>query len=860
MTLPPAAPPGLLRVCLLLVAAGALAACADPPTGAGDVRELALTSPALTLRPGDAMQARATPLNARGLPVEGKVVLWRSLTPATLSVTPDGFILGLAPGVGVVRATVGSVSSELEITLANPPVATLTIDSATLALALPAGAYRLRATPRDAAGLPVLGAPLVWSSSAIRIASVDPNGRVAGVAAGTASVTASVEGHVASTTVTVSPVTSPTSPQIVATAPSIAEPAQLLSITGANFGESVGANTVLVDGVPAVVTSASATQLFVQLPAADAFACEPVRTVQVQVSTAGGIGARAITLRTLTPVALAAGQSLILSSTPQARCLELAHAQGRYLLTVPNAARTLGTSGGAIAVSLRGVGTGLPAVTAPAAAAANLFGPALPGPQDSRPPRHSRAELAHDALSAANRDIIRTAMHGGARPRAMSAQALAPAVGTIVPVRLADIGNPQLCSDFISLNARSVFVGERVVILEDTLTSLGGVPTTAGQVDAEIAQVGSELESITWDIVRTFGDPLRMDSRLDDNQRVFIVITPRMNLKLGGAVLAATVSCDFFSRAQFAASNVGEYIYTQAPKHLNADFSLGSRQRWRHEIRATLAHELKHVASYAERIVRAQPIEDPWLDEATARHAEELFARATLGATRFGDEGGARIACELRAGQLAYPACAETPRVMRPHFEGLWDFLDAPHVRSPLGPTESGDFSFYGSGWAVTRWVLDQEGLGESPFFTALTLNGFAGVTNLEVHTGRSWDQILPEWSLAMAVDGRIADPSASPRTRFLSWDLASVFSLMCDELGPCAGGAGTRIPRANPLRPTQRAMGSFTLDFPSIVSGGFVAVELSGTPGDVTQVLELRGPNGAPLPASARLAIIRLQ
>jgi hypothetical protein len=856
----PAVLPGLLRVCLLLFVAGAVSACVDPPTGGGEVREVALTSPTLTLRPGDAMQATATPLDARGEPVEGKVVLWRSLTPATLSVTPDGFILGLAPGVGVVRATVGSVSSELEITLTNPPVATLAIDSVTLALELPSGTYRLRVTPRDAAGLPILGTPVQWSSSASRIAAVDANGNVNAVAAGLATVTASVEGLVVSAEVSVQPVVTPTSPQIVAMVPSVAEPSQVLMISGANFGEGVGGNSVLVDGVPAVVTSASATQLFVQLPAADAFACEPTRTVQVQVTTADGIGARAITLRTLTPVALAPGQSLILTSTPQARCVELANASGRYLLTVPNAARTLGTNGGAIAVSLRGVSSGPPALNAPALQMNTAATSSIATWPTSTRTRATRSELAHDALGAINRELIRTAVQAGARARTSGANAVAPTVGSIVPVRLANIGQPQPCNDFTALNARTVFVGEHVVILEDTASSLAGNPTTAGQIDPEIAQVGAELESITWDIVRTFGDPLRMDSRLDDNQRVFIVITPRMNVKLGGAVLAATVSCDFFSRAQFAASNVGEYVYTQAPTHLNADFSTGSRQRWRHEIRATLAHELKHVVSYAERIVRVQPIEDPWLDEATARHAEELFARALLGAARFGDEGGTRIACELRAGQLAYPACAGTPRAMRPHFEGLWDFLDAPHLRSPLGPTEPGDFSFYGSGWALTRFVLDQEGLGETPFFTALTLNGLAGVTNLEVHSGRSWDQILPEWSLAMAVDGRIADPTASPRTRFLSWDLASVFSIMCDELGPCAGGAGTRIPRANPLQPTQRAMGSFLLNFPSIVSGGFVAVELNGAPGDVTQVLELRGLNGAPLPVSARLAIIRLQ
>lgn len=62
---------------------------------------------------------------------------------------------------------------------------------------------QLTATARSAAGAVLTGRPITWSSSAAAVATVDANGVVTGVAAGTASVTATSEGKTGTATITV---------------------------------------------------------------------------------------------------------------------------------------------------------------------------------------------------------------------------------------------------------------------------------------------------------------------------------------------------------------------------------------------------------------------------------------------------------------------------------------------------------------------------------------------------------------------------------------------------------------------------------------------------------------------------------
>src|SRR5439155_21328581 len=68
---------------------------------------------------------------------------------------------------------------------------------------------QLTATPKDAAGNPLSGRSVTWSSNAPTIAAVNSNGLVVGVAAGSASISATSEGIAGSAAITVQAASGP---------------------------------------------------------------------------------------------------------------------------------------------------------------------------------------------------------------------------------------------------------------------------------------------------------------------------------------------------------------------------------------------------------------------------------------------------------------------------------------------------------------------------------------------------------------------------------------------------------------------------------------------------------------------------
>ncbi len=833
----PTVSPGRIPAIAALLFLGAGAGCGDVTRPDEDVHFVAIVVPDSQLRPGFWMQAVAEPLDAAGRVLEGRTVTWRSLTPTTLAVGVDGRLLALAPGEGRARASVGSVSSVIRLDLRNPPVASVVLSADTARLLLPAGTQQLVAVARDAEGVEILRPGIRWESSASRIADVATNGRVSAVAAGRADVIAIAEDLADTIVVLVEAPASPTAPQIVGTAPGSVTPGQTLVVTGNGFAATTAGNTVLLDGIPVAVSAASPTQLTLTLPAAAQFACRATGPAALQVTTAGGIGVATVTLQTAAQRALAPGQSVVLATVAEARCIELAPSDGRYLITVQNVARVVGTQ--TIAVTVGG------AATDPAAASL-------------------RAHATVRAIQATPNRVGSLSVGSGTARGTFAGARLAalavPTPGEVVPLRIANLDNPDPCAVFTPIGARTVFVGPHVVILEDTTPTLNGAPTLRGMIDPLYAQLGQEFETTVWPILERFGNPLAMDARLDANGRLAIVFTPRMNQMLGGAALAAALPCDFFSRAQQPSSNVGEFLYAQVPTSTGPGAGPGTTARWMAEIRATIAHESKHIVSMAERYVRGFPQEDPWLEEATARISEELFARAIYGTQQLGDHGfAATLRCEIFLGGEGSP-CADSPRALLPHLGGLWEYLDRPTARSPLGATAANDLSWYGSGWAFVRWVIDQGLVTETAFLTALTQGPLSGLANIEARAGRSWEQMLGEWTLALALDGRPGFIPADPRGRFPSWDLHSLFGGLCSAIGPCDGlSMGTLFTRAHPLEPRPVTTGGLAIEIPAMVGGGFFAIELSGGSPTSRQLLQLRGYRGAPLPTSARMAVVRI-
>lgn len=819
-----------------VLAAGALACDQTSPVEPGGVRSVALIPQGTTLRPGSRMTVLAAPLDAQGNVLDVPVT-WQSLSPTLLSVDPAGEVTALAPGSATLRATAGGVSNTLRLSLVNPPAARITLAPEPLELSLPGPAVRLAGVALDSADGELIGAQIAWRSDAPRLATVDDSGRVTPVAVGLTEIIAELDGARAVRVVQVSPLVTPTAPTVTAVTPGVIRPGVAFTIRGARFGATPLANTVHVDGIPAAVSAATPTEITAVLPLGS-FPCVPTTSVAVQVSTSGGVGAGSAVLEVAPQRRLAVGESLILDGAAASACNELVDGDGRYLVAVQHVGRALGVGG--IGVSLLGR-TGVD--VSPLAFSVGT------------PAARAGTDDAHYRLQERNRQLA-------AQPRRSvtpEAELQLPPVGGIVPVRVPNLDDQNFCSSFTPIGARSVYEGPRIVILEDTLSQRFGVPTLAGQMDAVLQAVGQEAETVMLPLASRFGDPFAMDSRLDANGKIVLVVTPRLNEMQGGALLGAVVTCDFFPRAQFASSNFGEVLYLQAPTSADPGFGEGTRETWRWEIRGTIAHELKHIASFAERIVRGQPLEESWLEEATARHAEELYARARLGFGAGDDVGFDALRCEVLA-PLGASDCAGTPRTLLPHFEALWDFLDAPTARSPLGPVAPGDFSYYGSAWSLLRWAMDNATLDEAAFIAQLTASGQAGVANLEARAGRSWEDLLARWTLALLAESVPPAAPTNPSLGFRSWDLSDAFAGLCAALTPCSGPGSDRFSRPRPLRSLTVPNRSWTVDVAEILPAGFVAVDVAPGVVGTRRLLRLQGLRGGPLPSAARLVVLRVQ
>ncbi len=824
----------LLCAALLVSATGCTG---EPPTGPNEVRQVSIVTRLDSLRPGQMLRVFAVALNRSGEVVDAQIA-WRSLTPSTLAVDPNGAVFGLAPGLGIVRASVGNVLSERRFLLVNPPAVNIVVEPESLTLALPGVAARVMAIPLDISAIPIVGSPLTWTTSASRIVSVAPNGDMTPNAVGRAMVTVSLEGVERHIPVTVVPEIAPNAPILNTLSPAVIGPGVPFTIRGRRLAPSLIGTTVHVDGRAAQILTVTDT-LITALLASGGLPCAPTADVSVQVRTSQGVGAHAVRLQLAPQRDVAVGGALLLLNATDASCLELP-GEGRYMLTLLNTARAFGA--GDIGVTLEGrAGLG---------AAVSII-----APDATVRTAESSAHLRLLEQSAAAVRALRAS-----QPSAFAEVVVAP-IGQLTAFRVPDLDSPNLCANYRSIAARTVYVGNSVIIVEDTVSQLFGNATLSGTMDGAISALGAEIDNVLWPLLARFGNPLVMDSRLDANGRVVVVLTSAINSMAGGNVAGAVATCDFFPRSSVnASSNVGEVLYLQVPRVTNLGDEATALARWKYEIRGTVAHELKHVVGFAEHIVRGQPLEESWLEEATARHAEELFARALTGATATGNTGYEGVRCEARA-LSGDAACANTPAMVLPSMEGYWQFLASPTARSPLGAASDGDFSFYGSAWSLLRWAMDHAVADEISFTQSLSTSGASGVSNLEARSGRSWEDLLARWSLASITDGRAGMLPTDATLRFRSWNFADVFAGLCADIGTCGATpeAGTVFTRAHPVQAIPTAA-DFVLVVHAIAPAGFAVVDVQPTGAGTRRMLRLSGVNGAPIPSTARLALVRLQ
>ena len=864
---------GKVGVWLLVLAT--LVACDDPARPARVPTRIELHPRSISLADGDTLRLSAVVLDQEGKPLEplpaGAPLEW-STSDSAVATIRDGLVSALRRGSVRVDAQAGDAAASAEVTVFPVPTAMAIVGGAEQTG--PAGtqlAAPLAVRVVDRYGEGIAGVEVGWVVTAGG-GSVDPE-RSLTDAVGVARTawrlgdggSQRAEARLPNWTeisrefgagVLVDkpeepgepgepkPEPKPEAPTITGIAPDTLRPGQTAVLTGSGLD---AVSRVVVAGVAVTIQEQTATGVTVVLPGRSSFPCLPTGDAFLVAEAPAGSASRAHSLSIPAQQALGVGESLVLPATIDGRCFELAAGGSHYVLSVFNASTAPGARA---AFRLRGAG----AANAPAADRARsgaLRSSVSRRARSSGMPEAVRvAARAHARLLERNRAVAKMLRSGRVEKRWTAERSFSHSAGTVVPVqgdtltlRIPSVGSADLCNDFTEVRARVAHLGTHGLVLEDVNAPL------AGTMDNEFRALGEEFDTLMYPLVRDFfGDPLAFDPLLDNNGRVIMLFSPVVNAMDGiaGFVFAG----DGFDRADCASSDRGEIFYARVPTIAGSDFNSDTPPNWLHSMRSTTIHETKHLASYAQRYASgATLLEESWLEEATARIAEELWAREVFEYGQRGNVGyAASLFCEVRP---TSSACAGKPYVMGKHFAGLYDFYGSPEQLTPLGAAALDDWTFYASGWSLVRWALDHATQSEAAFLGALTREPqLTGVANLSARTGKSWEAMLADWSLVLLLDDL---PDFSPVRSTLSfpaWNTRDVFAGMAEEF-PAV------YPQSFPLAVRGLGVGSFTAEVPEVRGGSAALFELRGSG---RQLLELQGGGGGEPTSTLRIAVVRVE
>jgi len=460
------------------------------------------------------------------------------------------------------------------------------------------------------------------------------------------------------------------------------------------------------------------------------------------------------------------------------------------------------------------------------------------------------------------------------RPRSRASRSFSPSMGRLSFAVAATVGAVNTvyvpnsleggCASVDSIGARTVAVGQHVIVLADTN------PVTWKQADrpdsAFYQTFADEYDARTWPhTLANIGDPLTLDSQLSGLGKVTVLFTPVLN-KLGGGVLAFVNSCDFFAPGVYGTdtvfSNQTEMFYSLVPsssQQLSVDY-------WAKQLRATAAHETKHIVAIASRLQANSPsLDEIWLEEGLAQISSEIWMRQFNQASWKSHAGfDQTIDCEIYLGGSApcNPNSDKPYGLIVSHLPFFFDYLTG--SSKGLGTDNA---SNYGAGWTIARWAADQYASNEAAFIKSLISEpALTGLNNLQAHTGQPVPLMLLYWNLATGVYGMPGYVAADPRITLPSFNLADIFRVAQSELvcgadrHRCGLFTNSGLP-VYPVEPINLAGGSISQTVTGVHGTGASFLLLTST-GTGIQALQLGTGSGALLsPSSAlRLGIIRVR
>jgi uncharacterized protein YjdB len=175
----------------------------DVPVEVVDLKaiEIAPASARLVGPVGTTMLLSATLKNSKGMPVSWPVS-WSSLRPATATVSQDGTVTAVSPGITTIIVKAGDLQGASEVTVTVGDISRLEIRPAT-ALVRVGDSQHFEVIAYGPDGKTYEGSAAVFLSSDAAVATVDGAGIASGIAAGTATIKAAVAGVSAEATLLV---------------------------------------------------------------------------------------------------------------------------------------------------------------------------------------------------------------------------------------------------------------------------------------------------------------------------------------------------------------------------------------------------------------------------------------------------------------------------------------------------------------------------------------------------------------------------------------------------------------------------------------------------------------------------------
>ncbi len=141
-----------------------------------------------------------TTMDAPGFVLTGRVTTWTSNKPGTATVNQTtGLVTAVDSGTAIITATSEGITGSATVTVSLVPVAAVTVTSSRPSPMVGQTA-QLTASPTDAGGNPLSGRAVTWTSTDPTVATVDSNGLVTVLNAGSVTIDALIDGTTGSIT------------------------------------------------------------------------------------------------------------------------------------------------------------------------------------------------------------------------------------------------------------------------------------------------------------------------------------------------------------------------------------------------------------------------------------------------------------------------------------------------------------------------------------------------------------------------------------------------------------------------------------------------------------------------------------